>query len=136
MHDHRRIGIPGFFSATLVVIHLVFVFMVLKWKTNAAAKKGASRKLVILEAQETATLAEGECEYMTSNSVTVIIPSQYECAVCFRAASKRCARCKALRYCNDEQDMLLYTWKMSLMQRMQSEGLTKQILAGKDADLL
>lgn len=100
MHDHRRIGIPGFFSATLVVIHLVFVLMVLKWKTNAAAKKGASRKLVVLEAQETATLAEGECEYMTSNSVTVLTPPQYECAVCFRAASKRCARCKALRYCS------------------------------------
>lgn len=98
MHEYRRIGIPGFFSATLVVIHLVFVLMVLKWKANAAAKKEASRKLVVLEAHETATLVEGECEFMNSNSVTVRTPLQYECAVCFRTASKRCARCKALRY--------------------------------------
>jgi len=100
MHDHRRTGIPGFFSATLVVVYLVFVLMVLKWKATAAAKKGESRKLVVLEAQETAALVENEGAYMNSNSVTVDTPPQYECAVCFRTASKRCARCKVLRYCS------------------------------------
>lgn len=100
MHDHRRTGIQGFFSATLVVIYLVFVLMVLKWKASAAAKKGESRELLVSEAQETAALVEGEGAYMSDYSVTVETPPQYECAVCFRTASKRCGRCKVLRYCS------------------------------------
>lgn len=98
MHDHRRTGIQGFFSATLVVIYLVFVLMVLKWKASAAAKKGESRELLVSEAQETAALVEVEGAYMSDYSVTVETPPQYECAVCFRTASKRCGRCKVLRY--------------------------------------
>lgn len=126
MHDHRRTGIQGFFSATLVVIYLVFVLMVLKWKASAATKKGESRKLLVSEAQETAALVEGEGAYMSDYSVTVETPPQYECAVCFRTASKRCGRCKVLRYCSGKCQII--HWRQGHKEECQPPDICTSFL--------
>lgn len=126
MHDHRRTGIPGFFPATLVVIYLVFVLMVLKWKASTAAKKGESRKLLVSEAQETAAFVEDEGEYMSANSVTVETPPQYECAVCFRTASKRCGRCKVVRYCSGKCQII--HWRQGHKEECQPADICTSFL--------
>ncbi|GLJ38124.1 hypothetical protein SUGI_0776120 [Cryptomeria japonica] len=105
MHVFGKIELPGLFSATFAVIQLVFLIIILKWKgspSSSTEEEEEMRKLVVVPANERSTFEE---EYMGNSSMEASSP-YYKCAVCYSVAAKRCARCKAVRYCSGKCQIL------------------------------
>ncbi|KAH9315522.1 hypothetical protein KI387_024149 [Taxus chinensis] len=84
------------YLVALVLVPLVSLVILHRWKKNRAERKAEIRKLLILAAEEAARAEEEAAEVYTSATVIV----RYQCAVCFSPTTTRCSRCKAVRYCS------------------------------------
>ncbi|XP_061353476.1 ubiquitin carboxyl-terminal hydrolase 17 isoform X2 [Gastrolobium bilobum] len=88
-------GILGFQSVVYVVLVLGFVVFRYVWR-NAEAKKEEIIRLVEDAAMEMEAVS-WSVEY---SSIPVSVSQMYQCAVCYSPTTRRCSRCKAVRYCS------------------------------------
>uniref|UniRef100_A0A2P2L7B7 ubiquitinyl hydrolase 1 n=1 Tax=Rhizophora mucronata TaxID=61149 RepID=A0A2P2L7B7_RHIMU len=94
-------GDLGFSSLVLVICVLfpVVSFVIRrKWRL-AVARKEEIRRLLVLASEEAAR-AEFEANISYAAVSVPVSRNNYQCAVCYRPTTTRCARCKSVRYCS------------------------------------
>jgi hypothetical protein len=79
----------------LVAVLLITLMVFMKWKSTEA-RKAEIRKLLLVAAEEAHRVEAEHSDY----GVAFDRLRLNQCAVCFSTTTRRCSRCKAVKYCS------------------------------------